>query len=245
MELIFLGTGPTGGIKDHGQSKRLESSVVLETPQVFVLIDVTRDFNKQTKMLPKTLDAILITHAHKDAIGGMNQLVSWMDKRSIANIKLFSHPLTIKKIRERFQKLNPLILNAIESGHKFEIGNVIVTPFLVEHSIQPGFPTLGFHFSLGSNSLVYVSDVASWGKKAEKLMRNADILVVDGAMWDKKMIAHLDIKEILPKICSWPVKKIIFTQIGHTAPKHEILQQKIKKICPKAQPAFDGMRVQL
>lgn len=244
MEIIFLGTGPFGGVKSKGKSARLESSALVKTAKASILIDVTTFFAHQLKWIKK-VDAILITHAHKDAVGGINQLVSWMGRKNIAGVPLFSHPQTIRKIREHFSKTDPLILTAIEAGHSFKIGQITVTPFLVEHSIQAGFPTLGFHFSLNGKKLVYVSDVASWDGKVEKLMKNADILIIDGAMWGKKMVAHLDIKEILPKICKWPVKKIIFTQIGHTAPKHEILQKEIEKICPKSQPAYDGRVIKL
>lgn len=243
MDLIFLGTGPTGGIKGQGKA-RFESSALLKTSSGNILIDVTNFFTNQARWI-KAIDAILITHAHKDAIGGMRQLVSWMKRKNISQIPLFSHYQTIEKIKVRFQKTDPLVLTAVKSGRPFKIGQVTVTPFLVKHSIQPGFPTLGFHLLLDSKRLVYVSDVASWDKRGESLMKNADILVIDGAMWGKKMIAHLDIKEILPKICSWDVKGIIFTQIGHTAPKHEILQQEIRKICPKAIPAYDGMRLEI
>lgn len=240
MEITFLGTGPTGGVKGRGKSNRSESSLLIETSHDRVLIDVTNFFSKQAKWI-NDIDVIFITHAHKDAIGGINQLITWMYKRKINGISLYSHHQTVKRIQNQFKKIDPLILTAIESGHAFQIGDITVTPFLVKHSIQPGFPTLGFHFLLDGKRLVYISDTSGWNKKAEYLMKNADILIIDGAMWGKRMVAHLDIREVLPKICKWPVKKIIFTQIGHTAPKHEILQKEIKKICPKAQPAFDDM----
>lgn len=244
MEIIFLGTGPVGGIKREGKSARFESSIILKGGSTNILVDVTNFFSQQVKLVDK-VDSILITHAHKDAIGGINQLVSWLGRKSTKRIPLFSHSQTLKKIGEHLPKTTSLILTAIKSGHKFKIDPVTVTPFMIRHSIQPGFPTLGFQLSLNGKKLVYVSDTGSWDEKAERLMKNADILVIDGAMWAKLMIAHLDIKEILPKICKWPVKKIIFTQIGHTVPKHEILQKGIKKICPKAFPAYDGMKVEI
>lgn len=245
MELIFLGTGPTGGVQDRGKSKRLESSVLIKTPLVYILIDVTRDFSKQMRLLPKTLDAVLITHGHQDALGGLDRFILWQIKKG-GVVPIISLPETLNKIRKKHKSnLDLLDLHQIKPYQKLQLGDLIITPFPVDHSIQPGFPTLGFHFSLNGKKLVYVSDVASWDGEAEKLMKDADILVIDGAMWGKRMVAHLDIKEILPKICKWPVKKIIFTQIGHTVPKYEILKKEIKKICGKALPAYDGMMVKI
>lgn len=242
MELTFLGTGPVGGIKDRGRSRRFESSALIKTKTANILIDVTNFFGKQAKLIDR-VDAVLITHGHQDAIGGLGSFILWQIKKG-GVVPILSVDETLDNIRKRHKNhLDLLDLHPIKPYQKFQLGNLIITPFLVDHSIQPGFPTLGFHFSLNGKRLVYVSDVASWNKKVEKLMKNTDVLVIDGAMWGKKMIAHLDIKEVLPKICSWSVKRIIFTQIGHTAPKHQVLQKEIKKICPKALPAYDGMRL--
>lgn len=235
MEIVFLGTGPAGGVKGLGKSKRFESSALIRTKNLKILIDITRDFQMQSKWI-KRVDAILITHAHKDAIGGINQL------RGI-QIPLYSLPLTIAKIKQKFKQTANLELIPIKSFKPFHIDEIKVTPFKVSHSIQPGFPTLGFQIREGEKKLVYVSDTGGWKKLAESIMQQADLLVIDGAMWGKKMVAHLDIKDVLPKICKWPIKKIIFTQIGHSAPKHEVLQREIQKICPKALPAYDGMHL--
>lgn len=238
--ITFLGTGPTGGVK----GQRLESSCLIETPLVNVLIDITRDFHQQSRKI-STLDAVLITHAHLDAIGGMKDFIDFQIKKG-GVVPILSLPKTIAKIKTKFTKAQELLdLHQIQAGKKLQLGDLVITPFVVKHSIQQGFPTLGFHFLLNGKSFAYVSDVASWDKKAAKLMEKADLLIIDGAMWGKKMVAHLDIKEILPKICKWPVKKIIFTQIGRSVPKHEILQKEIKKICPKALPAYDRMHLTL
>lgn len=244
MEIIFLGTGPSGGIQAQGKSARFESSVLVQSPTTNLLIDVTKDFPKQAKLI-KSMDALLITHAHQDAIGGINQLQAWQKKRGINKLPLFSLGETIQKIKHHFQNTDYLKFNTIKAGHPFRIGRVTITPFLVKHSIQAGFPTLGFHLSENGHRLVYVSDMASWDEEAENLMEDADSLVIDGAMWGKRMVAHLDIKRILPKICGWSAKKIIFTQIGKTCPKHEILQKEIQKICSRALPAYDGMKLKL
>lgn len=242
MELIFLGTGPTGGVQNKGKSKRLESSALIKTPLVNVLVDVTRNFKQQSRLLPDTLDAVLITHAHLDAIGGIKDFLKWQIKKG-GVVPIISLPETIAKIKAKFKASELLDLHQIQAFKKLQLGDLIVIPILVKHSIQRGFPTLGFHFSVGDKKLVYVSDTSGWNKKAERLMKNADVLVIDGAMWGKKIASHLTIQQILPTLCKWPVKKIIFTQIGHTAPRHQILQKEIQKICPKVLPAYDGMRL--
>ncbi|MBI2020523.1 MBL fold metallo-hydrolase [Candidatus Daviesbacteria bacterium] len=240
VKLTFLGTGPTGGVK----GQRLESSCLIETPLVNVLIDISRDFKKQSQKLT-SLDAVFITHAHIDVIGGIKDFLEWQIKKGGA-VPILSLSQTIAKIKSKFKKAQELLdLHPINAWKKIHLGDLVITPFKVKHSIQKDFPTLGFHFSLNGQKWVYASDVASWNKRAEKLMAGADVLIIDGAMWGKKIASHLTIQKVLPKLCAWPVKKIIFTQIGHTAPKQKILQQEIQKICPKSLPAYDGMELKI
>lgn len=234
-QLLFLGTGPAGGNLRKGRERRLESSALIKTAAGNLLIDVTQHFEKQSKYINK-INAICITHGHLDAIGGIKYL-------PLAKNPLYTLPQTIAIIKKHFPG-NNISFNPVTPYQTYKIIDMQMTPFLVEHSLQKGFPTLGFHFVFPNNtSLVYVSDVARWNKKAYALMEKAETLVIDGAMWNAKMPSHLDIKVILPILCKWKNKQVIFTQIGKTAPNQNILKREIKKMCPKALPAYDGMAI--
>jgi len=240
--LLFLGTGPAGGTKTQiGKSKRLESSVLITASEGKLLIDVTQFFLEQRKYIP-SFKAILITHAHYDAIGGIGELIKEFPNQVIPIYCLI-------KVQEKIERKFPEVKNHVEfisifPYKKINLCGLSLTPIPVRHSLQKGYPTLGFFFKTDKNTtFFYGSDVASWTKKAEKFMRRSDQLIIDGAMWNVKMPAHLNIPEILPTLCAWENKKIIFTQIGNTAPEYEKLKGKIEKICSKAVGAYDGMRI--
>lgn len=243
IKLTFLGTGPVNGIKGKGKNKRRESSLLIETGEEKLLIDVTTDFKSQAKEIDD-LCVVLITHAHKDAIGGISRLRDWMRGRKMESVFLYAEKQTIRVIRNKFKRLDHLMIRETKPNKTFRLWDMAITPIRVKHSIQKGFPTVGYLFEFGNGkSLAYVSDVGSWDGDAEKKMRSADVLVIDGAMWQKKRIAHQTIKKVLPTLCSWRNAKIIFTQIGREVPEHELANNEIKKLCPKAKLAYDGMKL--
>jgi hypothetical protein len=66
-------------------------------------------------------------------------------------------------------------------------------------------------------ALVYASDVAAVEPPLARLARGAQLLVIDGAMWRRRLFSHLTIDRELPALCRWQVDRILVTQIGRTA----------------------------
>ena len=85
-ELIFLGTGTSQGVPMIGcgcevcrssdsRDKRLRASVLVRYDSSTILVDAGPDFRQQ--MLREGishLDAILLTHNHKDHTGGLDDI---------------------------------------------------------------------------------------------------------------------------------------------------------------------------
>ena len=86
MRLTFLGTGTSCGVPTIGcqcytcsstdpHDKRLRCSALIETAQTRLLIDCGPDFRQQIMPQPfRKIDGILITHAHYDHMGGMDDI---------------------------------------------------------------------------------------------------------------------------------------------------------------------------
>ena len=86
MKVTFLGTGTSQGVPMIGckcevcmskddHDKRLRSSILVESGDTVIVIDSGPDFRYQ--MLRERvdyLDAILITHGHKDHVGGLDDV---------------------------------------------------------------------------------------------------------------------------------------------------------------------------
>lgn len=111
----------------------------------------------------------------------------------------------------------------------------------VPHAQDPRFPTYAWRVSASGRSIVYASDVAHLTPELERFCAGATLLVLDGAMWRRRLFSHLTIDEVLPIACSWSVTSIILTQIGRSAPPHAQLQREVAGLCPKARAAYDGL----
>jgi phosphoribosyl 1,2-cyclic phosphodiesterase len=242
LRLHFLGTGASGGTPGRGRSRRRESSLLVDAHTTRLLIDVTRHFGEQAAAL-EHLDAALLTHAHRDACGGMAALGDWWRRRSTEPLPVYASSETIAGVRRRFRRLDHCRFVAVRAGRARRIGAYIVRSVTVPHARERHYPTFAWRLETGDRSLVYASDVARLTPELERFSAGADVLVIDGAMWRRQLFSHLTIDRELPRVCRWRVGRILLTQIGRTAPPHERLAREARRLCPRAAPACDGLEV--
>ena len=124
MHLTFLGTGAAGGTPGEGRSNRRESSMLVdgEDPSaVRLLLDVTRDVEDQLDDAA-ALDAVLLTHGHRDASGGMAALDAMRGDDVV--LPVHGHERTLTAVRERRGEAAPehLELRAVAAGEQVEVG---------------------------------------------------------------------------------------------------------------------------
>ena len=241
MRLRLLGTGASGGTPGAGRSDRHESSALL-TNTISVLIDVTRHFDAQARWID-AINAVLLTHAHRDAAGGIAQLRRWCAPRDIAPLPLYTHADTIAAVRRRHTRLTHVRPVAVRPGRPFTVGRLTICGVLVPHARDT--PTLAWRIADGRRTVVYASDVAALTAELEHAATGAALLVIDGAMWKRSLYTHLRIDRAVPELCRWPVERIMLTQIGRSAPPHADLAREISALCPRAAPGFDGMQIEL
>ena len=239
MRIRFLGTGASGGTPGDGLSARRESSALVEAG-ARILIDVTRCFPEQSRDLG-SLDAVLLTHAHRDASGGIAALRSWWRDRAGDPLPIYASAETIAALRARFRRLDHCAFVAVRDGERRRLGDLAVTPLTVPHARERRFPTFAWRFTARGRTLVYASDVARLTPQLRRFSRRANLLVIDGAMWRRRLFSHLTIDAELPGLCRWPVDRVLLTQIGKTLPQHEQLGRDVAALCPKAAPAYDGL----
>src|SRR5581483_4087629 len=158
-------------------------------------------------------DAVLLTHAHRDACGGIAALRSWWWQRASEPVAVYASTETIAALRARFRRLDHCAFVPVREGERPRLGPATLTALRVPHARERRFPTYAWRITAGGRRLVYASDVARLTPQLRRLCRGAALLVIDGAMWGRRLFSHLTIDLELPELCGWPVDRVLLTQI--------------------------------
>ena len=243
---LFLGTGPAEAIPRQGhrdlicldamrrgsKSRRLRSSGLYTVGKTTILFDAGPDVAEQLAgARVERIDAVLLTHAHLDAAGGLGLLNAWAQKRELT-ITIYTERAT----ERRYGTFSNLPYRFIQSGAVARIGDASARFFRVRHSAAPGFPTLGFRFG----SFAYASDAASVPAPSLTALHGVTDLVLDGTFWfGTNFRGHMRVDETL-RVGRWlGVERLYLTQTGHTFPPHDQAEVIIKDFARVHAPDLD------
>lgn len=229
INIVFLGTGPSERIPRKGcdrpacrdarkkgsKSKRSQSSLFAQSKGSNLLFDVSEDILKQWKLASaRKIDAIFLTHAHRDASGGLPKLKEILKSIGQDRVILYAEKDTIRQIRMRYKNLSFLDLKEASRYKKIRLGNLLIEGLRVEHSYVKLFPTLGYLVKYKNKKFAYLSDVKKIPERSLSKLKRLDILIIDSAMYKKQIPWHMNFKEALAVIKKVKPKKTYLTQIG-------------------------------
>ena len=190
MKLTFLGTGTSCGVPTIGchcytcsstdpHDKRLRCSALVETDTTRILIDCGPDFRQQIMPMPfRKIDGILITHAHYDHMGGMDDIRPYCQ---FGEINVYADPIARQGMLEmlpycfaehRYPGVPTIQLHEIRQHESFTIGDMEIMPFEVLHH---NLPILGYRIG----PLVYITDMKTINEREMDYIYGADTLVVN------------------------------------------------------------------
>lgn len=249
MKITFLGTGTSQGVpviacdcnvclSADPLDKRLRTSILIETDETNLLIDAGPDFRQQ--MLREhviKLDAILLTHEHKDHIAGLDDVRAFNYKSQDA-IDIYSEDRVQKVIKKEFSyvfseyqypgipkmRLNPI------PEHVFNIKNIPVIPIRVFHY---RLPVYGFRIG----NFAYITDANYVPEESKEKLYGVKYLVIN-ALRKEKHISHFSLREAIDFIREISPKKAFITHISHQMGLHVEVS---KELPPEIMLAYDGL----
>ena len=249
MKITFLGSGTSQGVPVIAcpcpvcqsidiKDKRLRTSVLIEDNDTIFTIDAGPDFRQQMlRASVKKLDAILVTHGHKDHVGGMDDIraFNWLQRKAMP---VYADEFAAQSIRSEFSYAfaddkYPGVpnFNMLPISHNnIEIGETKITPIPLMHL---KLPVHGFRI----NDFTYITDANFIPEESWKLIEGTKVLVIN-ALRKEKHISHFNLEEALEIIKKLQPEQAYLTHISHMMGFHD----KVNATLPKnVQIAYDGL----
>lgn len=236
----LLGTGPSTPITEGtGRNRRRRSSALLNNIASYVLIDATHDFAEQAAVALSVTDVVL-TSASRDAAGGLGALDRWADRP----INLVAPKALWAELKKKYGPFENLTHVGLAAYKPLEVGDVKITAFPLSDGTDDK-ASYGYRFETGRKCVTYASDFKQIPEASEAYFEDNDLLVVDGAGWDKDLPTHRGVLNHLTDYISRRNETLLFTNIGRSAPPHATATAAVQRVYHRAAVAFDFMKVPL
>lgn len=221
MKITILGSGTSQGVPVIGcncdvckstdmRDKRLRTSILIQTEQTTICVDAGPDFRQQ--MLRENvqhLDAILITHHHKDHIGGLDDVRSFNFLQNIS-MPIYAAPVAQEEIKREYSyafvdksQLYPgaPTYNLIDiKDHKpIVINELTIEPIPLTH-----LHMLCYAFRIGN--FAYVTDFNTMSDESFERLKGVEYLIIE-ALRHEKHYSHISLPEAIEIAQRLNVKK--------------------------------------
>lgn len=252
VKLTFLGSGTSQGIPIIGcdckvckstdpRDKRLRASVMVEFAGKRIIVDAGPDFRYQMLRADiKAIDAIILTHNHKDHTGGLDDVraFNYFTKKPV---DIYCEPYVLESLKkeysyvfaeEKYPGAPSMDVHTIDEK-PFRIGDSPeIIPIRGKHYF---LPVLGYRFG----NIAYLTDFSKIENSELKKLHGLDYFIIN-TVQKKPHISHFSLDEAVDLCKKVGAKKSFLTHLSHRLPVHELLT---KELPEGIEPAFDGLTI--
>ena len=249
MKVTFLGTGTSCGVPVIGcqcevcqsadpKDKRLRCSILVETEQTRLLVDIGPDFRQQILPQPfRRIDGILVTHSHYDHVGGMDDIRPYCQ---FGEINVYADPVARKSMLQmlpycfaehRYPGVPAIGLHEIHAGEQMRIGDIDILPIEVMHG---KLPILAYRFG---RRFAYITDMKTMADDQMALLEGVDTLVVNALRFDKPHHSHQLVDDAVAFSRRVGARRTLLTHMCHDVGLHKEANRKLPS---GVELAYDG-----
>lgn len=253
MKITFLGTGTAQGIpviacqcpvcaSTDLRDKRLRTSALIEEQGVNILLDAGPDFRQQMlNANVKNLNAILITHEHRDHVAGLDDVraFNWVQRQPM---DIWAEDRVLEAIQKeyayifaerKYPGIPEVALHQVFE-HPFDILGITVTPIRVYHYKLPIF---GFRIG----DLTYITDASFISEEEKDKIVGTRVLVINAIRFQKSL-SHFSLPEALKLIAELSPRKAYITHISHQMGFYRDVSRQLPD---NVFLAYDGLEVEV
>lgn len=209
---------------------------------VRLIIDAGPDFRYQ--MLREgvdSIDAILLTHEHKDHTGGIddvrafnywqNRAVSIYCEGRVAEAVRKDYSYAFADLVGYYPGVPNIELNTVDE-RPFKVCGVDIAPIRVQHY---KLPILGYRIG----GLCYITDANLVSSSSVESIKGCDVLVIN-ALREEPHISHFNLAQALDLIAKVKPKRAILT---HTSHQMGLYDSVAKELPLGVELGYDGMKI--
>ena len=258
MKLTLLGTGTSQGVPVIGcrcevcrsadsRDKRLRTSAMVEVEGCRIVIDAGPDFRQQMLRTDvRTIDAILLTHEHKDHTGGLDDVraFNFVDYPIIRPVDIYATKRTATCIRKdydyafvtnKYRGVPEIRLHEIDGHEPFSVKDVEIIPIAGKHSDR--FEVTGYRIG----PIAYMTDFKKLCEGEIEKLRGVEVLVIN-ALRFKAHDSHFNVEEAMEIIREVKPRKAYLTHLSHDIGLHATSAERLSE---GVELAYDGLEIEI
>ena len=251
-KLTFLGTGTSQGVPMIGcgcdvclskdpRDQRLRSSVLVEHEGLTILVDAGPDFRQQMLRAGVShLDAIILTHNHKDHTGGLDDIraFNYLEKKAS---QIYCEKYVEDSLRMEYSYAFEEVKYPgapewdvhIIDNNPFCINGVEIIPIRGMHY---KLPVLGFRFG----NIAYCTDMNHIPEEEFSKLGGLDHFIINTVRYGKH-ISHFSLEEAVAVAQKVGAKHSWLTHLSHQLPCYTDLAAGLPE---GILPAYDGLTIE-